>query len=560
MSASSSKGQLQECFICHTVINGDVSVFEHHVNQSHGPHVTGLDASQEITPGSDLDAKQDKINDDDHVPPPRAAVELLIVSDSEDDEDVCPICNQPWRSIGLDPVQGSRDAHVGECLEHRALSSEASETEEEEEDEQDGIAVTDATTSSSAHRKGFGAFKKPRLLDGRDSEPEGIPGLVVVIASIVEMAPRKLSPMWTTLLGDQHTQYIRGRGTDLVWSCGYRNTQMLFSSLRHLPEYNTSASGPSPIPSILELQGVIEDAWKAGHDLDGAAYFNGRLRGSKRWTGATEMYTALTALSIRCQIVDFPKLPHAKNGADSSLIRWIVAYFAGTLEASYVSVSNSNGDIRLRASSSFPSSILPIMSAKQPLYLQHQGHSRTVVGIEYGEQGEGYLLMFDPARFVLFPRSLVQVEPRLSRQVTFSISRRVPNALKKAASKLDNAPSTLSTSPSSSKKRPLSSSAPPAPSVKAFWAESPQARLKPDPDEAGPFYEPNLFTKMMANATTMSLPSTGLNVKSLSTFRVGFKSLSRKDQYQVLYVEPGSRLSAAEVEERKIVKSKRVIG
>ncbi|KDE06275.1 hypothetical protein MVLG_03434 [Microbotryum lychnidis-dioicae p1A1 Lamole] len=527
MSASSSKGQLQECFICHTVINGDVGVFEHHVNQC-------LDASQEITPGSDLDAKQDKINDDDHVPPPRAAVELLIVSDSEDDEDVCPICNQPWRSIGLDPVQGSRDAHVGECLEHRALSLEASETEEEEEDEQDGIAVTDATTSSSARRKGFGAFKKPRLLDGRDSEPEGIPGLVVVIASIVEMAPRKLSPMWTTLLGDQHTQYIRGRGTDLVWSCGYRNTQMLFSSLRHLPEYNTSASGPSPIPSILELQGVIEDAWKAGHDLDGAAYFNGRLRGSKRWTGATEMYTALTALSIRCQIVDFPKLPRAQNGADSSLIRWIVAYFAGTLEASYVSVSNSNGDIRLRASSSFPSSILPIMSAKQPLYLQHQGHSRTVVGIEYGEQGEGYLLMFDPAR-------------------------RVPNALKKAASKLDNAPSTLSTSPSSSKKRPLSS-APPAPSVKAFWAESPQARLKPDPDEAGPFYEPNLFTKIMASATTMSLPSTGLNVKSLSTFRVGFKSLSRKDQYQVLYVEPGSRLSAAEVEERKIVKSKRVIG
>ncbi|SCZ96550.1 BZ3500_MvSof-1268-A1-R1_Chr8-2g10289 [Microbotryum saponariae] len=573
MSASSSKEQLQECFICHTVITGDVDVFEHHLNQC-------LDASQEATPGSDLGVEQDKkIDDDDHVPPPRAAVEVLIVSDSEaeddkdDDDDVCPICDQPWRSIDLAPVQASRDAHVGECLEHRALSSEASETEEGEEDEEDGLAVTNAKTSSSARRKGFGAFKQPRLLDGTDTEPEGIPGLVAVIASIVKMAPRKLSPVWTTLVANEHTHYIRGRGTDLVWSCGYRNAQMLFSSLRHLPEYNTSASGPSPVPSILELQGVIEDAWKAGHDLNGAAYFNGRLRGSKRWTGATEMYTALTALSIRsswrstfvlhhsCQIVDFPKLPHAKKGADSSLIRWIVAYFTGTLEACCVSVSNSNGDIRLRASSSFPTSILPIMSAKQPLYLQHQGHSRTVVGIEYGEQGEGYLLMFDPAR-------------------------RVPNALKKSASKVDNAMSTLSTSPSSSKKRPLSSSAPPTPSVNAFWAESPQARLRPDPDDARPFHEPKLFTKMMANSTMMSLPSAGLNLKSLGTFRVDFKSLSRKDQYQVrplflsekfslrdveaegfwffliqvLYVEPGSRLSAAEVEERKIVKSKRVIG
>jgi hypothetical protein len=38
---------------------------------------------------------------------------------------------------------------------------------------------------------------------------------------------------------------------------------------------------------------------------------------------------------------------------------------------------------------------------KMPLYLQHQGHSRTVVGIEVARNGETHLLVFDPGRSVL---------------------------------------------------------------------------------------------------------------------------------------------------------------
>jgi hypothetical protein len=36
-------------------------------------------------------------------------------------------------------------------------------------------------------------------------------------------------------------------------------------------------------------------------------------------------------------------------------------------------------------------------SSKQPLYLQHQGHSRTVVGIEVSKSGS-WLLIYDPAK------------------------------------------------------------------------------------------------------------------------------------------------------------------
>lgn len=39
------------------------------------------------------------------------------------------------------------------------------------------------------------------------------------------------------------------------------------------------------------------------------------------------------------------------------------------------------------------------LTGKQPLYLQHQGHSRTVVGIVVGSGGE-HLLLFDPGKYV----------------------------------------------------------------------------------------------------------------------------------------------------------------
>lgn len=38
------------------------------------------------------------------------------------------------------------------------------------------------------------------------------------------------------------------------------------------------------------------------------------------------------------------------------------------------------------------------MTNKQPLFLQHQGHSRTVVGFEIGKNGESSVLMFDPSK------------------------------------------------------------------------------------------------------------------------------------------------------------------
>ncbi|SCV67374.1 BQ2448_6020 [Microbotryum intermedium] len=553
MSCSTSTQQLQECSICHTTIDGDVGAFEHHVNQC-------LDSSREATSNS----SQDEIDDEEEEPPSRVAIEHSIISDTDDDDhsddddddddDGCPICAQPWRWIDLAPVQGSRDAHVGQCLEQDESMAERSEVDDDDED----LNARHARSSLPRPRKGFGAMKKPRLLDGNDVEPRGTPDLIPLIASIIETGPKRRARLRSTRLADKHTHFISGQVRDLGWGCGYRNAQMLYCSLRHLPEYDTSTNSTStstPIPSILELQGVVEDAWKAGHDPLGATHFKGKLRGSKKWIGPTEVYTAFTALRIRCdrhpltapirptssnftfdfphssRIVDFPKLPQSKDAITPSLIRWIIAYFTDTLPASHS--SNSKSDTQVRASPSSSGSFSLIMTGKQPLFLQHQGHSRTVVGIEYDDEGDGNLLLFDPGRHV-------------------------PSTLKKAAADLQH---TLSSSPSTSKKRPLSSSSTNSttPSSKAFWAQSPHSRLEPDPADSESLVEPNAFLKMRARASMITTTSSGLGVKSLSLFQVGFQALSRKEEYQILYVEPGPPLSAEEVEERKCVKSSRVI-
>lgn len=81
---------------------------------------------------------------------------------------------------------------------------------------------------------------------------------------------------------------------------------MIFSALRHLPCYKNlippaqrTFDNLTPIPTIPELQDIIERAWKAGFDPPGADHFRNKLRGSRKWIGTTEIYTALTFMGVR---------------------------------------------------------------------------------------------------------------------------------------------------------------------------------------------------------------------------------------------------------------------
>ncbi|KAJ1820678.1 hypothetical protein LPJ56_001300 [Coemansia sp. RSA 2599] len=143
------------------------------------------------------------------------------------------------------------------------------------------------------------------------------------------------------------------------------------------------------VPSVRRLQEMLETAWSEGYDEDGAQQLGHRVLGTRKWIGTTEIYCILAHLGVRAGIVDF-HCPTAADGSHPALFSWIFEYFTDGQTNAAVSDDglagqaedgNGNDDVRF--------------VAKHPLYLQHQGHSRTVVGIEMGESGV-CLLVFDP--------------------------------------------------------------------------------------------------------------------------------------------------------------------
>ncbi|KAI3388546.1 hypothetical protein SNEBB_002967 [Seison nebaliae] len=167
---------------------------------------------------------------------------------------------------------------------------------------------------------------------------------------------------------------------DQGWGCGYRNLQMLLSSLRYVPNLNVEFLRNfqlDDIPSICELQRMIESAWQLGLDPDGASEAQHKIHKTTKWIGTLDCRTLLSWLKIHSKVI-------SSKGNHQDLILWIRKYFlVNDNEAPY----------------------LP------PLYLQHLGHSTTVVGCiitDYGVKYENdeerkrkelkntYPILFDP--------------------------------------------------------------------------------------------------------------------------------------------------------------------
>ncbi|XP_053691835.1 zinc finger-containing ubiquitin peptidase 1-like, partial [Sabethes cyaneus] len=160
---------------------------------------------------------------------------------------------------------------------------------------------------------------------------------------------------------------------DKGWGCGYRNLQMMLSSLLQNTAYNEAlysawgSHGPArtAMPSISRLQRMVEAAWAQGFDLQGSEQLGCKLYNTRKWIGATEIVTVLSWLRIRCELVDFHR-PTSLDGRHPELFNWVMRYFE---------------EPRIHT---------------PPLYLQHQGHSRTIIGIEQRTSGLS-LLVLDPS-------------------------------------------------------------------------------------------------------------------------------------------------------------------
>ncbi|KAM5437552.1 hypothetical protein McanMca71_000832 [Microsporum canis] len=154
--------------------------------------------------------------------------------------------------------------------------------------------------------------------------------------------------------------------------CGYRNIQMLISYIQ-----DSRAVGykhfPSRTPSILKLQGMIEQAWDNGFNSH-ARVETGGIKGTRKYIGTPEAAALFQNLEIPCR----PKVctETTEDKAFESLYLTVAEYFL-----------NHKAPVTEKK---------VVQTDLPPIYLQHAGHSMTIVGFEIRDNGSVNLLVFDP--------------------------------------------------------------------------------------------------------------------------------------------------------------------
>ncbi|KZT69050.1 DUF1671-domain-containing protein [Daedalea quercina L-15889] len=331
------------------------------------------------------------------------------------------------------------------------------------------------------------------------------PGLIPVLRKALVSSHEKGKTRKAWLCHDRAV-HIQGEAFDRTWGCGYRNFLMVCASLMVQtiqPMYFPFLDHPYP-PGVRHLQQLIEEAWSAGFDQEGAQQLKRHLTGTGKYIGTGELYVAFTYRGIPSQLVDF----ELKDGPEP-LLNWVLQYFSNGQSASPTILS----------SRALQNAVT--VTDKLPLVLQHDGHSRTIVGCERCPDGSLNLLVFDP-------------------------SRHIPGDVRAAG--LENwnhgSPSTAIRGETMDSARHLVASkvlhevAHPIRSIKEHHkrkAEDPPAnpsakkqRPHHDRDDDAPAYHSGTTAASQHHST----PETG---KVLSAFRLGLNRLKRKNKYQILY-------------------------
>uniref|UniRef100_A0A7S3L3G7 UFSP1/2/DUB catalytic domain-containing protein n=1 Tax=Amphora coffeiformis TaxID=265554 RepID=A0A7S3L3G7_9STRA len=198
------------------------------------------------------------------------------------------------------------------------------------------------------------------------------------------------------------------------WTCGYRNLQMLLAALvpaldpRHHLYPQTHASNVMEksgrvvcfeIPSRPELESELEASWRAGFDQNGAQQFGGQMRGRRKWIGAVEVWSILTAAGVDACVVQFIRCAESRSLLGPACAH----YFANVCPWCNTNYTTSR-DLAyslLRPTRSKPSrNHTSCGCSRLPLYLQWEGHSVTIVGVEYDATSDKptRLLILDPAK------------------------------------------------------------------------------------------------------------------------------------------------------------------
>ncbi|KAJ6500449.1 peptidase family C78-domain-containing protein [Mycena sanguinolenta] len=186
---------------------------------------------------------------------------------------------------------------------------------------------------------------------------------------------------------------------DASWGCGYRNFMMACTALmdqQSQPMYFPLLDHPIP-PGVRNLQQWLESAWSDGFDPEGAKELR-PIVGSKKWIGTSDVQVAFTSRGIPSKLVDFDLKKNARGRflPVALFSYWVVEYFSQPQ-----GMVDSNSVIQNQPKTAYDvlRGAAPVMvTSRMPLILQHEGHSRTIVGYEVTKTGLVNLLIFDPSK------------------------------------------------------------------------------------------------------------------------------------------------------------------
>ena len=203
------------------------------------------------------------------------------------------------------------------------------------------------------------------------------------------------------------------------WDCGYANLGALLRTLArcHLMPAASATRAAAAADGIVAMQQLVEAAWREGFDGISAKQYRARgglahMTGTAGWIGAPEAWSLLTHLRVNAFLVEVVQ----RSGAGAAVFTVASEYFAlalpgaatggggdgdgggggggggGTSGArsavAAAAISRLSGHKRPLldgggssdpAERAEPEQAAPLVTP--PLYLQHDGHSRTLVGV-----------------------------------------------------------------------------------------------------------------------------------------------------------------------------------
>lgn len=418
-----------------------------------------------------------------------------------------------------------------------------------------------ATTSSSRTEK-----ENIFWYHSLDSDPPQnfTPGLIPVLKQALQRSHAKGQTVRAALCYERAV-HVSIEPWDSRWGCGYRNFLMACAALidqQIQPEYFPALNHPTP-PGVRNLQKWIEEAWNKGFDEEGAKDLKYNLAGTRKWIGTAELYVAFVSRGIPCQLVDFPDV----NDDANSVLTWIESYFTSSSPGNnHTSQAFQKSKVQTTVGEALRGASPVVITNRMPIILQHDGHSRTIIGYERLKSGSINLLCFDPSRFPkkeirsaakAFYFAGISKNPVAEKESDTNTS---PSKVPKLLNKLFH-PRSLKEEREDGRKRRASTTN----EERDMKRQRGRSFIHNETNDAGvevieilddhdENVEHNNTTPKKSDVSLTTIPEVNYNTV-LEFFRLRSRKVGQKDQYQILYFPLDDLLTEQERWNHKVVSS-----